>query len=176
MKGLLSKLVESHFPREHVKCAIGYGSAVFKQANYEQSNSEQVIDILLVVDDTSEFHRKNMSGDNYKHYSYWAKRLPLIVTNQLVQNRGSRMYFNPLIPLNSFPGVTSQDDLRRIKYGTISEENAVQDLQEWTQFGLAGRLQKPVLPFISDSDAVKEAMDKNIDNALNLAIFTHYKD
>ena len=84
MKGLLSRLIEGHFPKEHVKCAIGYGSAVFKQANYEQSNSEQVIDILLVVDDTQEFHNKNMSGNNYGHYSYWAKRLPLNLTDQLV--------------------------------------------------------------------------------------------
>ena len=81
MKGLLKKLIDGHFPRQHVKCAIGYGSAVFKQANYEQSNSEQVIDILLVVDDTHEFHSKNMSGENYNHYSYWAKRLPLKVTD-----------------------------------------------------------------------------------------------
>ena len=41
------------------------------------------------------------------------------------------MYFNPLIALNSFPDLTSQDDLRRIKYGTISEANAIKDLQEW---------------------------------------------
>lgn len=78
-----------------------------------------------------EFHSKNMSGDNYSHYSYWAKRMPLSVTNELVQNRGSHMYFNPLIPLNSFEGVTTVDDKRRIKYGTISESNAVRDLTEW---------------------------------------------
>ena len=84
MRPLLRTLVERHFPKEHVKYAIGYGSAVFKQANYEQSNAEQVIDILLVVDDTMEFHTKNMSGSNYGHYSYWAKRMPLSVTNQLV--------------------------------------------------------------------------------------------
>ena len=92
-----------------------------------------------------------MSGDNYSHYSYWAKRMPLDVTQHVVHNRGSQMYFNPLINLNSFPGLTTKDDLRRIKYGTISEENAIEDLKEWKTFGLAGRLQKPVLPFISDS-------------------------
>lgn len=84
MKNLLKTLVEGHFPKDHVKYAIGYGSSVFKQANYEQSNSQQVIDILLVVDDTMQFHEKNMSGDNYSHYSYFAKRMPLSVTNNLV--------------------------------------------------------------------------------------------
>ena len=158
MKPLLRTLIEGHFPKEHVKCAIGYGSAVFKQANYEQSNRDQVIDILLIVDDTEAFHKKNMDSQNYRHYSYWAKRMPIQVTNNLVQNRGSKLYFNPLIPLNSFEGVTTSDDHRRIKYGTISEENAVEDLTLWKNFGLAGRLQKPVLPFINESKIVQEAM------------------
>ena len=121
-----------------------------------------------------EFHSKNMSCDNYKHYSYFAKRMPLSVTNDGVQSKGSQIYFNPLIPLNSFEGVTTMDDKRRIKYGVISEANAVRDLTEWQHFGLAGRLQKPVLPFISDSQAVRDAMDLNIKNALNLAVFMHY--
>ena len=50
------------------------------------------------------------------------------------------MYFNPLIPLNSFEGVTSQDDQRRIKYGVISEANAIKDLNTWDKFSFAGRL------------------------------------
>ena len=81
-----------------------------------------------------------MSGNNYKHYSYWAKRMPLGLTNNLVQDCGSQIYFNPLIPLGSFEGVTGADDKRRIKYGTISEANAIDDLTNWTRFGLAGRL------------------------------------
>ena len=86
------------------------------------------------------------------------------------------MYFNPLIPLNSFEGVTGQDDLRRIKYGVISEANAVKDLRDWEKFGLAGRLQKPVMKVIKDSPSIEEAMDINIQNALNLGIFMHYRN
>ena len=52
MKPLLTNLVHNHFPKEHVKYAIGYGSSVFKQANYQQDNKDQVIDMLLIVDDT----------------------------------------------------------------------------------------------------------------------------
>ena len=86
------------------------------------------------------------------------------------------MYFNPLIPLNSFEGVTTQDDKRKIKYGTISEANAIQDLENWSNFSFAGRLQKPVLPFIKESEGVRQAMDVNVTNALNLAIFMHYHE
>lgn len=51
---------------------------------------------------------------------------------------------------------------------------AVEDLQAWETFGLAGRLQKPVLPFISESDEVEKAMQANLQNALALAIFMQY--
>ena len=84
---------------------------------------------------------------------------------------GARLYFNPLIPLNSFSNITATDDLRRIKYGVISEKNAIHDLTEWENFALAGRLQKPVLPFVSESVDVKDAMNKNAQMALNLALF-----
>jgi hypothetical protein len=114
---MLSTLLKAHFPSEHVKYALGYGSAVFKQANYEQTNAEQIIDMILIVDDTAQFHEKNMK-QNYAHYSYFAKRLPPTITNNLVQNAGSNLYFNPLIPLKSFGGDHSSDE-RRIKYGVI---------------------------------------------------------
>ena len=35
MKPFLERLVTDHFPRQHIKYCIGYGSAVFKQASYE---------------------------------------------------------------------------------------------------------------------------------------------
>ncbi len=59
-----------------------------------------MIDALLIVDDTQKFHKENMTR-NYHHYSYYTKRLPLSVTNW-VQNTGSNIYFNPLIPMKTF--------------------------------------------------------------------------
>ena len=172
MKPILNQLVTRHFPAEHVKFAFGYGSAVFKQANYDQSNKEQVIDMILIVDDTYKFHEKNMSM-NYNHYSSWPKRLTLSFTND-IQNRGSNLYFNPLIPLNTFQGVTQEGDQRRIKYGIVSEENAIKDLLSWSSFALAGRLQKPVLPFIKESPQCEDALQSNIRNALNVGILLNY--
>ena len=62
------------------------------------------------------------------------------MSNALVQEAGAKLYFNPLIKLNSFTDMTTADDQRRIKYGIISEENALNDLKEWETFALAGRL------------------------------------
>jgi hypothetical protein len=52
MKDLLTSLVRQHFPQ--VQHAIGYGSAVFKQANYQALDT--VIDMILIVKDTRKFH------------------------------------------------------------------------------------------------------------------------
>jgi Phosphatidate cytidylyltransferase, mitochondrial len=80
-----------------------------------------------------------MSSDNYSHYSYIAKRLPLDITNS-VQMGGTGLYFNPLIPLKNFKGIDFADDTRKIKYGVIEIGKAIDDLQNWETFGLAGRL------------------------------------
>ena len=86
---------------------------------------------------------------NYGHYSYYTKRLPVSVTDW-VQNSGSHIYFNPLIPMKTFKvdGEKNVEDKRRFKYGVIGVEHAKRDLQTWHTFGLAGRLHKPVLPFV----------------------------
>lgn len=102
MKSFLSKLLKYNFPaNEHICHAFGYGSAVFKQANYNMEAADQVIDLILVVDSAEEFHKKNFSH-NYKHYSGLSKRLPLGFTSKFVQRKGSKIYFNPLIPFRSF--------------------------------------------------------------------------
>ena len=110
--------------------AFGYGSAVFKQANYNVDTPDQVIDVILVVDDSTQFHSKNFKA-NSGHYSGWTKRLPLSITSELVQRGGSKIYFNTLIPLKTFKCsyMDSEEkgelveqlskDQRRFKYGVI---------------------------------------------------------
>ena len=56
MKPFLQELIKVNFPSQHVVHAFGYGSAVFKQANYNVKTPDQVIDVILVVDDTDQFH------------------------------------------------------------------------------------------------------------------------
>lgn len=111
---------------------------------------------------------------NYKHYSYFAKRLPLNFTNA-VQNSGCGLYFNPLINLKSFDSFADMtNNTAKIKYGVISEDNAVMDLTTWDSFGLAGRMQKPVLPFILNSQQLDDALQLNLKHAMNLAILFNY--
>ena len=77
--------------------------------------------------------------------------MPPRLTDGLVQNSGSNLYFNPLIPLKSFNSIQEANEMRKIKYGVIGVDKAFEDLSKWTNFGLAGRLQKPILPLIDCS-------------------------
>lgn len=65
--------------------------------------------MIFIVDNTLEFHQKNLTK-NYKHYSYFAKRLPPAFTDGVVQNAGSNLYFNPLIPLSHMKGLGLDQD------------------------------------------------------------------
>jgi len=123
-----------------------------------------------VVDDTRSFHEANMAR-NPKHYSLFTKRLPLSFTDW-VQNSGSKIYFNPLIPMRAF---NLENDLRKFKYGVVGLEHARHDFIEWTAFALAGRLHKPVLPFIDDSKLMEEAVEVNRTQALNLALLLSFE-
>jgi hypothetical protein len=130
--------------------------------------------MLLVVDDSKEFHRENMKLCR-SHYSFLPKRLPPAITAS-VNDSGASLYFNPLIPLSSFKGIEiEQGDKRRIKYGVISEANALIDLKEWSSFAFAGRSQKPVLPIIKNSDLMTEAFESNVRSALELSILLNFK-
>ena len=95
--------------------------------------------MILLVDDTYQFHEENLK-QNRHHYSFFAKRLPLFITNK-VQSTGSQIYFNPLIPMKTFQHEESliKDDLRKLKYGVIQLDNAIADLTQWDSFALAGR-------------------------------------
>jgi hypothetical protein len=96
--------------------------------------------------------------------------VPVGVTNW-VNNSGSMMYFNPLIPMRS---LNLKDDQRRFKYGVISLENAIKDLTTWHAFAFAGRLHKPILPFIEECPEIAKAIEVNRNHALNTAVLLNY--
>jgi hypothetical protein len=56
--------------------------------------------------------------------------------------------------MKDFKTDTQSEDKRRFKYGVIGVNKAKNDLKEWSAFALAGRLHKPVLPFIEEDHTV----------------------
>jgi len=127
-----------------------------------------VYDLILAVKDPLKFHEENIKMNPW-HYSVFAKRLPLAITN-FVNNSGPQVYYNALIPIKSMRGDEFKDEDRRMKYGVVSEEALIRDLTEWDSFFMAGRLQKPVYSIL-DNPSVENALEKNRRQALCLGIF-----
>lgn len=50
----------------------------------------------------------------------------------------------------------------------------MRDLTEWSAFAFAGRLHKPVLPFIEESEEVSKAIETNRNHALHTALLLNY--
>ncbi|KAJ3019451.1 UNVERIFIED_CONTAM: Mitochondrial translocator assembly and maintenance protein 41 [Siphonaria sp. JEL0065] len=141
-----------------VRCAAGYGSGVFKQIGYDDpAKKAPMIDLIFGVSHPEHWHYLNMK-QNPSHYSFLAQfgAQPVAFLQEKV---GAGMYFNTDITIEGM----------RIKYGVISMNHLLQDLTEWNNLYVAGRLQKPIKILRGDS-RVKLANDQNLLNALRVSL------
>jgi mitochondrial translocator assembly and maintenance protein 41 len=158
-EGLLNQFPEVVF-------AFAYGSGVVKQGGYDYTNTPSqklpMIDLILVVDDSKKWHTENMQR-NPHHYT------PLLPLNsssiaQFQESLKARFWFNPYVPC----GLLSQPH-RLMKYGVISTKHALEDLLDWNDLYLAGRLHKPVQILKSNLE-IEKAMGINHDHAIQTSL------
>lgn len=144
---------------------FAYGSAVKQQLGYDAVNKQQsssssnMIDIIFCVKNSYQWHRDNIEM-NPHHYS----AMRLFGANAITcwqKNIGARIYFNTLVPLSN--NIT-------IKYGVISENYLLDDLQNWSHLYLAGRLHKPIEIFHLSSEKIEKAIDQNLSHAMRVAL------
>ncbi|ODV59604.1 putative phosphatidate cytidylyltransferase, partial [Ascoidea rubescens DSM 1968] len=136
--------------------SFAYGSGVIKQSNYDKFKKKPQIDLIFATNYPKTFHSSNLK-ENYNHYSF----LKYFGADFLLffQKIGAHVYFNPYVLI----------DNHQIKYGIISIENLIDDLVNWENFYMAGRLQKPVKTLIEDP-RLRFANQLNLYNALNLSL------
>ncbi|KAJ3383334.1 Protein RRP5 [Entophlyctis sp. JEL0112] len=162
-----------------IRFAAGYGSGVFKQIGYDQMGNRTkapMVDLIFGVSHPEHWHSLNIK-QNPQHYSFLARLGAKPVS--LVQERfGARMYFNPDVSIQGvvrllFKRLAMDADLKqkRVKYGVISMNDLMNDLDEWINFYVAGRMQKPIKILRGDS-RIKLANDANLANALRTALLT----
>eukprot|EP00986_Skeletonema_menzelii_P011947 scaffold6334_cov139-Skeletonema_menzelii.AAC.7 len=136
------------FPTTGLDYAFGYGSGVLKQ----QSSSAGMVDVILAVDDTYEWHKQNLEAHPH-HYSGFA-RVGGARFVHWMQNLGARLYFHPFVDVDI--NITSDDGIdvtnqhpttiqREIKYGIVSTDDLIEDLTCWKYLYLAGRMHKPTV-------------------------------
>lgn len=146
------KLLEEYQP----DFAMAYGSGVFKQEGYTDED-KPMIDFVFGVKDPLLWHKRNLETHG-NDYSFLARLLgPRFI--RFLQDRAAKIYYNPFV---DFDGGS-------IKYGVISQEDLINDLQNWTHLYVAGRMHKPVHILKSNPD-VDSAIQANFNHALTTAL------
>uniref|UniRef100_A0A4W2ICZ9 Phosphatidate cytidylyltransferase, mitochondrial n=1 Tax=Bos indicus x Bos taurus TaxID=30522 RepID=A0A4W2ICZ9_BOBOX len=155
--GVAFRKILSHFPEE-LSLAFAYGSGVYRQAGPSSDQKNAMLDFVFTVDDPVAWHSKNLKR-NWNHYSFLKVLGPRIIT-AVQNNYGAGVYYNTLITC----------DGRLIKYGVISTSVLIEDLLNWNNLYIAGRLQKPVKIVAMNEDvALRSALDQNLKSAVTAA-------
>ena len=148
--------------RPEVIAAYGYGSGVFKQAGYTSKDKPQ-IDLIFVVDDLKEWHKKNFKL-NKRDYSLFGKLYIRFAKESKLKKATGITYLS---------GIKENGSI--FKYGTIEEKDLSKYLETWESFYLPGRFQKTIYP-IKETKELKERIEKNREQALLLSAYLQEKD
>ncbi|XP_077607728.1 phosphatidate cytidylyltransferase, mitochondrial isoform X4 [Crocuta crocuta] len=155
--GVAFRKILSHFPEE-LSLAFAYGSGVYRQVGPSSDQKNAMLDFVFAVDDPIAWHSKNLKK-NWNHYSFLKVLGPKLIT-AVQNNYGAGVYYNTLITC----------DGRLIKYGVISTSILIEDLLNWNNLYIAGRLQKPVkIIAMNENVALRSALDKNLKSAVTTA-------
>ncbi|XP_047390843.1 phosphatidate cytidylyltransferase, mitochondrial isoform X3 [Sciurus carolinensis] len=155
--GVAFRKILSHFPEE-LSLAFAYGSGVYRQAGPNSDQKNAMLDFVFTVDDPVAWHSENLKK-NWSHYSFLKVLGPKVITS-VQNNYGAGVYYNPLITC----------DGRLIKYGVISTSLLIEDLLNWNNLYVAGRLQKPVkIVAMNENVILRSALDKNLKSAVTAA-------
>lgn len=152
---------------------FGYGSGVKKQLGYSATAPQKpLIDLIFCVENAYRWHAANLEK-NPTHYS-GIRLLGSAFVARYQEDFAARVYFNTLVPIEE-EGVL-------IKYGVITAGHLMEDLLDWRDLYLAGRLHKPVDVIRPPGNVKMEnAIQMNLKSAVHAALlilpeaFTEYE-
>lgn len=161
--------------RAPIRYAFAYGSGVFPQSGSSasrnlalhpnpspaisnvQKGQGKMIDFIFGVSYTQHWHSLNLQ-QHRDHYSAVGS-LGSSFVSRIQDKWGAGVYFNPFVTVNG----------TLIKYGVVNLDILCQDLSEWDNLYLAGRLQKPV-KILRDDPRVRLANQVNLISAVRTAL------
>ena len=135
------------YNRPESVAAYGYGSGVFKQEGYKDSDKPQ-IDVFFLVDDLKEWHQKNMKM-NSSDYSLMGRVYVNMSSIERLKGHNNITYYSHIYE-NGY----------RFKYGVMEEQDFLSSLKSWDNFFIAGRFHKPVLE-IKGNSRLESAINEN---------------
>lgn len=161
-----------------IRYAFAYGSGVFTQSKKSGVSSEtsphphapeavlkwqtggpKTLDFIFGVSYTQHWHSLNLT-QHRDHYSFLGS-LGSSVVSRVQDSFGAGVYYNPYVVLNGM----------MLKYGVVNLDTLYEDLSEWRNLYLAGRLQKPV-KILRDDPRIRLANQINLISALRTALLT----
>lgn len=167
----------SKFPTNFSLC-FAYGSGVKPQIGYAgtetsktssiapstPSKMPKMLDLMFVVENSYQWHAQNIQL-NPSHYSFM-RHLGSNCVAKIQEGYGAKVYCNTLIPIKD----DSNNNLL-IKYGVISTKDFIEDLLDWRDLYVSGRLQKPVeIIREPNSSKVQNALQLNLKSAIHAAL------
>jgi translocator assembly and maintenance protein 41 len=167
----------SKFPPNFSLC-FAYGSGVKQQIGYESLTSSSkkhvsptsetspkkptMLDLMFAVENPHQWHSQNLL-QNPSHYSF-LRHLGGNCIAHFQEKYAAKVYCNTLIPI-------SDEKNLMIKYGVISTKDLIEDLLDWKNLYIAGRLQKPVeIVREPNSSKVQSALQLNLQSAIHSAL------
>jgi translocator assembly and maintenance protein 41 len=158
-----------------VEFAFAYGSGAVEQGGYDYkqtpAKSLPMVDLILVVKDSEHWHSENM----FRNPTHYSSLIPLspFYTAAFQEKIKANFWFNAYVPLKPSSIVASSTSIntneRLMKYGVISEKDALRDLREWRNLYAAGRLHKPV-HILQQNSIFQTAMKHNYDQAIKTSL------
>lgn len=118
-------------------CCV-YGSSLHPNNN-DKSSME---DYILGVSNPQQWHSENLKMNRH-HYASWMASLggEKMIT-KVADNIGVGVHFNPFVSWNN----------KMYKYGVVQMDDLTQDMLNWENLYLSGRLQKPVRIIVDNMD------------------------
>lgn len=121
-----------------------------------------MLDLIFVVRNANKWHAENLIR-NPKHYAQPMRFLGRNAIANVQEGWGAKVYYNTLV---------KTPDGHTIKYGVISEVSLIEDLLDWNNLYLAGRLHKPVKVLVEPDEhsQLPTALVENLHSAVHAAL------
>lgn len=120
-----------------------------------------MLDFVFVLENARKWHEDNMYSKHHPHHYSSIRWLGSRALVPLQDKLGAGVYYNTLVPMEG----------RTIKYGTVSRENFLLDLNDWQWLYLAGRLHKPIQVLQQPhGEDIVSALKRNLNSAVTAAL------
>lgn len=141
----------------------------------------KMLDMVFVVDDPVEWHRHNLKR-NPGHYSILGLLGPEVIV-KIQSKLKAGLYFNVVMNINCPESVLNAvgGDVRgyqypkSMKYGVIQTDDFIDDVTNWSNLYVSGRLHKPTQILIPPKNVESNGHNSNTSLHLNELLVKNYR-